>query len=173
MSSRQSTHIEHIETSLLAKGLNFSIASNARPNKDIIATVQDKVKKFEKESSDTIWTKISLTLQNSKPPKDNLSKDECKALGELKSDTWVVVLPPDKCRSNHDKYLEKCMDHINNGPCQLLKKDPTNKIKGIENQDLEAIKNPEGERFNWLKITLLSKIYWLAGAMILWSTKNK
>ena len=87
MSSRQSTHIEHIETSLLAKGHNFSIASNARPNKDIIATVQDKVKKFEKESSDTIWTKISLTLQNSKPRKDNLSKDECKALGELKSDT--------------------------------------------------------------------------------------
>ena len=149
MSSRQLTHIEHIETSLLAKGLNFSIASNTRPNKDIIATVEDKVKKFEKEKADTIWTKISYALQNSKPPKDNLSKDECKALGELKSDTSVVILPPDKCRSNHDKYLEKCMDHINNGPYQLLKKGPINKIKGIENQDLETIKNSEGERFHW------------------------
>ena len=149
MSSRQLTHIEHIETSLLAKGLNFLIASNTRPNKDIIATVEDKVKKFEKEKADTIWTKISYTLQNSKPPKDNLSKDECKALGKLKSDTSTVILPPDKCRSNHDKYLEKCMDHINNGPYQLLKKGPINKIKGIENQDLETIKNSEGERFHW------------------------
>ena len=36
------------------------------------------------------------------------------------------------------------MVHIN-----YLKKGPINKIKGIENQDLETIKNSEGERFHW------------------------
>ena len=36
MSSRQLTHIE---TDLLAKGLNFSITSKTLPNKDIIATI--------------------------------------------------------------------------------------------------------------------------------------
>ena len=30
---------------------------------------------------------------------------------------------------NRKDYFEKCMDHINNGPYQLLKKDPTIKIK--------------------------------------------
>ena len=112
-----STKLTHIETDLLAKGLNFSITSKTLPNKE----------------ADTIRAKVSLTLQNSKRPKGNLSKAERKALKELQSDTSIVVLPADKGRStvilNREDYLEKCMDHINNDPYQLLKKDPTTKIK--------------------------------------------
>ena len=96
------------------------------PNKDIIASIEDVVKDLEKEKADMIHAKVSLTLQNSKSSKDNLSKDECKALKELQSDTSVVNLPADKGRSaailNREDYLEKCMDHINNGLYQLLKK---------------------------------------------------
>ena len=77
--------------------------------------------------------RAKITLQNSKPPKDNLSKNECKALKELQSDTSAVYLPADKGRStvivNRRDYLEKCIDHINNGPYQLLNKDTTTKIK--------------------------------------------
>ena len=84
----------------------FSITSKTLPNKDIIATVKDAVKDLEKEEADTICAKVSLTLQNSKPPKDNLSKDERKALKELQSDTSVIILPADKGSStvilNHD-----------------------------------------------------------------------
>ena len=88
MPSRQLTHIE---TNLLAKGRNFSITSKTLPNKDIIATTEDAVKDLEKEEADTIRAKVSRTLQNSKPPKDNLSKDERKALKELQSDTSIVI----------------------------------------------------------------------------------
>ena len=84
MSCRQLTHIK---TYLLAKALNFSITSKTLPNKDILINIsEDAVKDLEKEEADTIRAKVSLTLQNSKPPKDNLSKDECKALKELQSD---------------------------------------------------------------------------------------
>ena len=52
---------------------------------------------------------------------------------EFQSDTSIVILPADKGRStvilNCEDYLEKCMDHINNGPYQLLKKDRATKIK--------------------------------------------
>ena len=86
-----------------------------------------------KKNSDTICAKVSLTLQNSKPPNDNLSKDERKALKELQSDTLIVILPADKGRStvilNREDYLEKCMNHINNGPYQLLKKILLPKLK--------------------------------------------
>ena len=51
------------------------------------------------EEADTICGKVSLTLQNSKPSKDNLSKNERKTLKELKSDTSIVVLPAEKGRS--------------------------------------------------------------------------
>ena len=67
MSSRQLTHIE---TNLLMKGLNFSITSKTLLNKDIIATRENTAKNLEKEEADKICTKISLTFQNSKPPKD-------------------------------------------------------------------------------------------------------
>ena len=80
MSSRQLTHIE---TNLLAKDLKFSITSKTLPNKDIIAAVKDAKKHLEKEEADTVRAKVSLTHQNSKPPKDNLSEDERKALKEL------------------------------------------------------------------------------------------
>ena len=52
---------------------------------------------------------------------------------EFQSDTSIVILPADKGRStvtlNREDYLEKCMDHINNDPYQLLKKDRATKIK--------------------------------------------
>ena len=129
---------------LLVKSLNFSITSKTLPDKDIIATIEDAVKDLEKEEADTIYAKISLTLQNFKLPKDNLSKDEYKALKELQSDTSIAILPADKGRStvilNREDYLEKCKDHINNGRYQLLKKDPTTKIKTNTLKQLKVLK---------------------------------
>ena len=113
MSSRQLTHIEN---DVLAKGLNFSITSKTLPNKDIIATIEDGVKDLERKVTDTVPDKISLIIQNSKLPKENLSKNERKALKELQPGPLIVMLPADKCRSNvilnGESYLKKCKDHI-------------------------------------------------------------
>ena len=102
MYSRQLTHIE---TNLLAKGLNFLITSKTLPNKDIIATIEDAVEDLGKEEA----IKLSLKRQNFKPPKDKLSKDGRKALKKLQSDTSIVVLPANKGRSttilNREDYL--------------------------------------------------------------------
>ena len=68
-------------------------------NKDIIATIEDKVKDLQREEADTILVKIIFTLRNSQPPKDNFSKDERKALKELESDKTIVILTGDKGRS--------------------------------------------------------------------------
>ena len=66
---------------------------------------------------------------------------------ELQSDTSIVILPADKGRStvilNREDYLEKCMDHINNGPYQLLNKDPTTKIKTKTLKQLKVLKDNE------------------------------
>ena len=62
---------------------------------------------------------------------EGIHKIKCKneydwALKELQSDISITVLPGDKGRYtailNRQNYLEKFMDHINNGPYQLLKK---------------------------------------------------
>ena len=102
---------------------------------------------WKKKETDTIRAKVSLTLQNSKPPPDNLSKVERKALKELQSDTSIVILPANDGRSfvilNREHYLEKSMDHINNGPYQLLKKDPATNIKTKTLKQLKVLKDNE------------------------------
>ena len=61
MSARQLTHIE---TDLLAKGLNFSITSKTLPNKDIIATTEDAVKDLEKKRLTQFVPKYTLHFKN-------------------------------------------------------------------------------------------------------------
>ena len=103
-----------------------SITSAAVPNKYNIAATEDAVNVLENEEADRYCAKISLTLQSSKVPNGNLSKDECKALKESQSYTSILVLPADKGRYtailSRSGYLEMRMDHINNGPYQTLKK---------------------------------------------------
>ena len=137
----------------------FSITSKTLPNKDIIATIDVAVKDHEKEETGTIAAKISLTPQNSKP-RDSLSMDERKPLKELQSDTSIVILPPDKGRSNvilnREDYFEKVIDHINNGSYQLLKKDSTSKIKSKILKQLEVLKDNkfiDNKVYNYQKVT--------------------
>ena len=95
------------------------------------------------------WLKCSQKSALLRNPSADLplSKDERKALKELQSNTSIVILPADKGRStvilNREDYLEKCMDHINNGPYQLLKKDPTTKIKTKTLKQLKVLKDSE------------------------------
>ena len=64
---------------------------------------------------------------------------------ELQADASIVILPADNGRSNvilnRESYLEKCMDRIKNGPYQLLKKDPTTKIKAKPFDKLKVLKD--------------------------------
>ena len=46
-----------------------------------------------------IRAKVSITLQNFKPPKNNLSSNEHKVSKVLQSDTSIVILPAGKGRS--------------------------------------------------------------------------
>ena len=77
----------------------FSITCKGLPNKVITATIKDAVKDLEKEETDAIRAKISLTLQNSKTPKYNLFENERRVLKELQSGASVVIVPAGKGRS--------------------------------------------------------------------------
>ena len=60
----------------------------------------------------------------------------------MKSEVYVEYL---KCRStaflNREDYLEKCMNHINNGPYQSIKKVSTTKISARTLKQLKALKD--------------------------------
>ena len=111
-----SSYTNHLRFYILSKPIFSPIVLTSQitstlPNKDIIAIIEHAVKDLQKEEGDPIHGKISLRLQNSKPPNDNLSKDEHKSLKELQSDTLIAVLPIDKGRST---VVLNCEDYFKN-----------------------------------------------------------
>ena len=56
------------------------IISKSLSNEAIIATIKNTVKNLRKKEAETIHAEKSLTFQNSNSLKDNLTKNECKAL---------------------------------------------------------------------------------------------
>ena len=70
----------------------------------------------------------------------------------------VVILPAEESRStvilNCDYSLEKRLNHIKNGPYELLKKDPATKIKGKTFRQLKALKDN-----SWLRSYVQPKIH--------------
>ena len=117
-----------IETDLFVNALNFSITSKALLNKDIIATVENVVKDLEKEEATTIRATLHFSY---------LSFE-------------VIVIWYINCSFTSwqryiycEEYLEKYIDHINNGPYQLLKKDITTKIEAKTLKQLKVLKDNE------------------------------
>ena len=109
----------------MANGFNLNTGfTKTLVKKEITAIIEDAVKDFEKEEADKIHAKIGFTIPNSKPQKDTLSRNESKALKELKHKTSIVNLPADKGKStvslNRENYLEKCIDDIPNSPSQKI-----------------------------------------------------
>lgn len=133
------------QISLLSKGMNFSVVPKRIPSTDIVAKVEQAIKAFPKDEADTIRAKVSLTIQNTKSPKDNLDKPERIALNELRKDDSIIILPADKGRAtvilNKDDYHQKCLDHIENGPYKILKRDPSRGIKESIRKKLQSLKD--------------------------------
>ena len=76
---------------------------------------------------------MSFTLKNSKLYKDNLDKNERKALKEFWTDTWIVILLVMKATAtiilDYEDYVVQCMKYINHESHKLLDKNPTTRIK--------------------------------------------
>ncbi len=85
-------------------------------------------------------------LRKSQLPQDDLSKQQRKALSELKNMSDVAILPADKGRAtvitNKDEYRSKLTQLIQSGTYRLVKKDPT---KTQETKIGRILKNLERE----------------------------
>jgi len=94
LSDRQ---LNEIETSTLEHGLNFSITPKVVPVAKILASVESGIYNLDECSKQEIRLSVTNVLKNAKPPsKRNVSKEEEKALKNLKKDQNIVILPADK-----------------------------------------------------------------------------
>ena len=121
--------LSYSEKALPKKGLNFAVTPANIPATEIIAKVEAAVRQLDTEQADTVRRALNGILQQAEPLEPNITKEMRDALKSLKEDDSIMVLPADKGRASvvmdTDTYRAKISTLIENGPYQLLNKDPT------------------------------------------------
>ena len=72
------------QESLLAKGPNFAITPRVPPNVDYISAIESISQKLTEQDVQELKADINSLLKRFLAPKANLTKEQRKALGELK-----------------------------------------------------------------------------------------
>ena len=122
-----SRSLSDAEKALLKKGLNFAVTPGNIPATEIIAKVEAAVRQLDAEQADTVRRAVNGILQQAEPPEPNITKEMRDALKNLKEDESSMVLPTDNIMDT-DTYRAKMFTLIENGPYQLLNKDPTDRL---------------------------------------------
>ena len=142
--SLSSRSLSDAEKALLKRGLNFTVIPANIPATEIIAKVEAAVRKLDAEQADTVRRAVNGILQQAEPLEPNIAKEMWDALKNLKGDESIMVLPADKGRASvvtdNDTYRAKMFTLIENGPYQLLNKDPTDRLTRKLSEKLLTLK---------------------------------
>ena len=102
---------------ILKLGLNFAPAPTKLPVVDTIAAVEEKARQLSEEDAEDLRGRVCGILRHAKPPKDNLTKEQRKALKELRSQEDEAILPADKgnatvmiTREDYDRKMRGMLD---------------------------------------------------------------
>ena len=139
-----SRSLSDAEKALLKKRLNFAVTPANIPATEIIAKVEAAIRQLDAEQADTVRRAVNGILQQAKPPEPNITKEMRDALKSLKEDESIMVLPADKGHASvlmdTDTYRAKMSTLIENGPYQLLNKDPTDRLTHKLSEKLLTLK---------------------------------
>ena len=139
-----SRSLSDAEKALLKKRLNFTVTPANIPATEIIAKVEAAIRQLDAEQADTVRRAVNGILQQAKPPEPKITKEMRDALKSLKEDESIMVLPADKGHASvlmdTDTYRAKMSTLIENGPYQLLNKDPTDRLTHKLSEKLLTLK---------------------------------
>ena len=128
---------------VLRLGLNFTPAPTKLPLVDMIAAVEEGARQLNEEDAEDLRGRVCGILRRAKPPKDNLSKEQRKALKELRSLENEVILPADKGKAtvmmNREDYDTKMRGMLSTATYKQLKKDPTAMQEGRLSRKLKEL----------------------------------
>ena len=134
------------QVSLLSKGPNFALAPNNPPNVEFISVVELACQKLSDQDVQELRDEVNILLRRVKPPKSNISREEMKALKELREDQDRMVLTADKGVAlvvmDRKEYQEKIEGLLATLAYRAITTDPTNKLTGTAHP--EAEKNKKG-----------------------------
>ena len=122
------------QESVFAKGLNFSPAPNKIPVEDYIVATELACNKLPSNEATVLRSEMAGVLRNAKPPRSNITREERKALQELKKEESVLILPADKGKAtvlmDVSEYEEKLTEMLSDEKTyEQLPSDPTQRYK--------------------------------------------
>ena len=133
-----------MQEKVLAHGPNFAMVANDPPIGKYIAQIERMCQKMKQGEAEELQGQIKLIPKNITPPKPNISKEEAKAIKELRRDQEKVILTADKGVSmvvmEKKEYIKKSEDLLNQSTYMALTTDPTNKCKNKLINLLKTIK---------------------------------
>ena len=133
---------------LLSHGPNFMITPRCPPIGEYIAAVEQTCQNMAQGEAEELRAEVKAVLKKIQPPKANITKEEQKALNELKKDNNRVILTADKgtCLVVMDKeeYINKAQDLLKEETYRVIPEDPTNKQKNKLIQLLKKIETEGG-----------------------------
>ena len=132
----------------MTHGPNFAITPRCPPIGEYIAAVEQTCQNMAQGEAEELRAEVKAVLKKIQPPKPNITKEEQKALKELKKDTNRVILTADKgtCLVVMDKeeYINKAQELLKEETYRIIPEDPTNKQKNKLIQLLKKIKTEGG-----------------------------
>ena len=122
------------ETSVLAKGLNFAISPPDVCAEEFVIATEVACRKLDKAEATQLRAKVASVLKSSKPPCQNVTKEERKAIKDLKKADDIIILPADKGKAtvvlDKDEYQRKVNSMLEDTKTyERLPEDPTTKYK--------------------------------------------
>ena len=103
------------------------------PNVEFISAIELACQKLTEQDVQELRAEVNIMLRRAKPPKSNISREEKKALKELREDQDRMLLTTDKGVAlvvmDRKEYQEKVEGLLAMPAYRNIKVDPTNKLK--------------------------------------------
>ena len=136
---------------LLSRGPKFVIRPKKPPVGEYIVAVEQACTRLNQGEADELWVEVKKTIkkaQNRSKTPSNITKDEFKALKEVKEDRDRVILTADKGVTlvimEKKDYIQKAEELLNTTTYKKIPEDPTNKQKNKLVNILKSIKSEGG-----------------------------
>ena len=133
---------------ILSHGPNYAIVTKEPPIEEYIAQVEKVCQSLKQGEAEKLRGKVKLIMKKIRPPKSNISKEEARAMRELKNDQDRMVLTADKGLSmvvmDREEYEKKSEELLSQSTYRVLPSDPTTKQKNKLIALLKTIKAKGG-----------------------------
>ena len=118
---------------LLSHGPNYTVVSRSPPITEYIAVIEQACTTLKQGEAEELRGEVKATIKKIQPPKYNLTREEYKALEELKKNKNRMILTADKGVSivviDKEEYIRKSEELLRQPTYKPIPTDPTNKYK--------------------------------------------